>query len=136
MPTVNLYTPEDLADVKRVFESHDLGLDPKKYPLPDFDEVLIRSKIVTRTREGRFIGMAYTRALVETAIVMDPGAGTRKERMVALWALHEGTRRDLVEKGYDRAIAFVAPKPEGFVSILEGHGWRREEDRQTLYYNF
>jgi hypothetical protein len=136
MPRVSLYTPEDLADVERVFRSRDLGLDPSQYPLPDFRDPLIRSNIVVRTNDGKFIGQAYSRALVEVSLILDPTTGTNKERMKALWALHEGTRRDLQERGYDRAVAFLAPKPEGFQEILERHGWEPEKDRRTVTYNF
>src|SRR5208282_4959227 len=106
MPIVSLYQPSDLADIERVSRGRDFGLDPQKYPLPDFGDPLIRSNIVTRTRDGQFIGAAYTRAMVEVSLVFDSFAGTNVERMKALWALHEGTRRDLTEKGYDRAACF------------------------------
>lgn len=135
MPRVSLYTPADLADVERVFRNRDLGLDSAKYPLPDFSDPLIRSNIVVRTSDGEFIGQAYTRALVEVSLVFDP-VGSREERMKALWALHWGTMRDLQEKGYDRAVAFIAPKPEKFESVLKGHGWQPEEERKTLTFNF
>ncbi len=136
MPRVSLYTPDDLADVQRVFAELDLGVDPQKYPLPDFSNPLIRSNLVVRTKGGEFIGCAYTRALVETALVLDPKVASNRERMIALWALHEGTRRDLTEKGYDRAVALITPKPVGYTDILKAHGWEPEEERKTLFYNF
>jgi hypothetical protein len=133
---IDLYQEADLADVERVFKGLDLGVDPAKYPLPDFSNPLIRSKLVARTAAGEFVGLAYTRALVETALILDPKVGTNRKRMLALWALHEGTRRDLTEKGYDRAVALVTPKPVGYDAILERHGWKKETERQTFFYDF
>jgi hypothetical protein len=69
-------------------------------------------------------------------LVFDPWVATNKERMHALWALHYGTMRDLQDKGYDRAIAFLAPKPEGFGEILERHGWAEEKERRLFTFDF
>jgi|ERR1051326_9279043 hypothetical protein len=131
---INLYDPSDLQDIERVFGSLDLGLDPEKYPLPDFGDERIASKIVTRTNEGQFIGFAYTRSLVEVALILDPQAANRKERLKALWALHVGTKAALLEKGIDRAVCFIAPKPALYEGILNRHGWESETERKTLTY--
>ena len=131
-----MYQPGDLADIDAVFRARNLGLDPDVYPLPDFSDPIVRSNIVTRTDDGKFIACAYTRALVEVGLVFDPWVATNKERMHALWALHYGTMRDLQDKGYDRAIAFLAPKPEGFGEILERHGWAEEKERRLFTFDF
>jgi hypothetical protein len=130
------YTPADLADIMRVFESRDTGLSHERYPLPDFSDALLITKQVARTDSGEFIGCAFSRLLVETSLVLDDKAGSNRQRMHALWALHVSTRDELIDKGLDRAVAFVSPHIRGFENILERHGWQPEQERHTMTYSF
>jgi hypothetical protein len=131
---VSLYQPEDLADITRVFESRDLGVDPKKFPLPSFSDPLIRSKVVVRSSDGKFVACGFSRACIETGLVMD-GTASDEDRRVALFNLHAGILCDSKERGYDKAFAFITPKPAGWSKVMEKLGWQ-EETRKPYYWSF
>jgi hypothetical protein len=134
MLRVSLYQPDDLADIEKVFRSRDLGVDSNKYPLPDFSDPLVRSKVVVRS-DGKFVACGFSRACIETGLVFDPGVVDDADRRRALFALHYGILCDSKEKGYDKAFAFITPKPEGWSKVIEKLGWEPEE-RKPYVWNF
>ena len=122
---------KDLPIIQAVFESRKIGIDPKDSPLPDLSNPLILSKLVVVDDDDNFIAFAYARVTMEIGLVMEPKNTDQNGRRNALEALHATMKQELIAKGADSAMTFLAPVP-GFKELLKSYGW--EEPKQQLTY--
>jgi len=93
--------------------------------------------IARESREGksRILGAALLRLTAEAYLLLDPRAGTPRERWQWLLALHEAARRDAWQRGLEDVHAWLPPRiAEKFGRRLERLGWRRD-DSWTPYCN-
>ena len=82
------------------------------------------------SREGnsRILGVALLRLTAEAYLLLDPRAGTPRERWQWLLALHEGARRDAWQRGLEDVHAWLPPPiAQKFGRRLERLGWRRDD---------
>ena len=88
------------------------------------------SEISAADREGnsRIVGAALLRLTAEAYLLLDPGAGTPRERWQWLLALHEAARRDAWLRGLEDVHAWLPPRiAEKFGRRLQRLGWRRDD---------
>lgn len=81
-------------------------------------------------REGssRILGVALLRLTAEAYLLLDPRAGTPRERWQWLLALHEAARRDAWQRGLEDVHAWLPPPiAQKFGRRLERLGWRRDD---------
>jgi len=75
----------------------------------------------------KVIAAALLRLTAEAYLLLDPHAGTPRERWTALLALHEAARADARARGLDDAHAWLPPQvARAFGRRLERLGWFRE----------
>ena len=77
---------------------------------------------------NRILGAALLRLTAEAYLLLDPRAGTPRERWQWLLALHEAARRDAWQRGLEDAHAWLpAPIAQKFGRRIERLGWRRDD---------
>jgi hypothetical protein len=76
----------------------------------------------------RILGAAFLRLTAEAYLLLDPRAGTPRERWQWLLTLHEAARRDAWQRGLEDAHAWLPPPiAQKFGRRLERLGWRRDD---------
>lgn len=76
----------------------------------------------------RILGAAILRLTAEAYLLLDPCAGTPRERWQWLMALHEATRRDAWQRGLEDVHAWLPPPiAQKFGRRLERLGWVRDD---------
>jgi hypothetical protein len=76
----------------------------------------------------RILGAALLRLTAEAYLLLDPRAGTPRERWQWLLALHEAARRDAWQRGLEDVHAWLPPPiAQKFGRRLERLGWRRDD---------
>lgn len=79
-------------------------------------------------RHGRIFGAAFLRLTAEAYLLLDPRAGTPRERWQWLLALHEAARRDAWLRGLEDVHAWLPPPiAQKFGRRLACLGWRRDD---------
>lgn|SRR5215472_1743851 len=79
-------------------------------------------------RHGRILGAALLRLTTEAYLLLDPRAGTPRERWQWLLALHEAARRDAWQRGLEDVHAWLPPPIAAkFGRRLARLGWRRDD---------
>lgn len=77
---------------------------------------------------SRILGVALLRLTAEAYLLLDPRAGTPRERWQWLLALHEAARRDAWQRGLEDVHAWLPPPiAKKFGRRLERLGWRRDD---------
>lgn len=77
---------------------------------------------------GHVFGGALLRLTAEAYLLLDPRAGTPRERWQWILALHEATRRDAWQRGLEDVHAWLPPPiAQKFGRRLERIGWRRDD---------
>jgi hypothetical protein len=77
---------------------------------------------------NRVLGAALLRLTAEAYLLLDPRAGTPRERWQWLLTLHEAARRDAWQRGLEDAHAWLPPPiAQKFGRRLERLGWRRDD---------
>lgn len=80
------------------------------------------------TRSDRILGAALLRLTAEAYLLLDPRAGTPRERWQWLLALHEAARRDAWQRGLEDVHGWLPPPiAQRFGRRLERLGWRRDD---------
>ncbi len=77
---------------------------------------------------GKILGAALLRLTAEAYLLLDPRAGTPRERWQWLLALHEAARRDAWQRGLEDVHAWLPPPiAKKFGRRLERLGWLRDD---------
>jgi hypothetical protein len=133
----------------REYQEHDLdalhaihaaqGFD---YPLPDLRNPLFLTKLIltddaanicSDSSSGdpgsqQILGAAFLRLTAEAYLLLDPKAGSPRQRWQSLLALHEAARRDAWHRGLEDVHAWLPPPiAHKFGSHIERLGWVRDD---------
>jgi hypothetical protein len=132
------YTENDLDALRGIHAAQ--GFD---YALPDLRNPLFLTKLVLSTQtpgaaregnclpagaQGRILGAALLRLTAEAYLLLDPKAGTPRERWQWLLALHAAAERDAWQRGLEDVHAWLPPPiAQKFGRRLERLGWLRDD---------
>jgi len=144
---VRKYRESDLAQLRTIHAAQ--GFD---YTLPDLSNPLFVTKLVLvdddvagkfnpaiqrerepflgAAREGKceVFGAALLRLTAEAYLLLDPHAGTPRERWNWLLALHAATERDAWRRGLEDVHAWLPPPiARKFGKRIERLGWVRDD---------
>jgi hypothetical protein len=138
---VREYTEDDLDALRAIHAAQ--GFD---YALPDLSNPLFVTKLVladaagtkgkgagagssaVTDQSGRIIGAALLRLTAEAYLLLDPKAGTPRERWQWLLALHAAAERDAWHRGLEDVHAWLPPPiAKKFGKRIERLGWRRDD---------
>lgn len=131
------YTPSDLELLRRLHSAQGMP-----YAFPDLTNPLFLTKLVIErdspsadSREagdipiadGNLLGAVLLRLTSEAYFLLDPRAGTPRDRWQSLLMLHEAARQDAALRGLDDAHAWLPPQiANAFGRRLTRLGWFRE----------
>ncbi|MGB2642879.1 MAG: hypothetical protein WBG02_12125 [Candidatus Acidiferrum sp.] len=136
------YRESDLAALRAIHAAQ--GFD---YPLPDLRNPLFLTKLVITepesanetgavaanavaidTQRENIIGAALLRLTAEAYLLLDPNAGTPRDRWRWLLGLHAAAERDAWQRGLEDVHAWLPPAIAGkFGKRIESLGWRRDD---------
>jgi hypothetical protein len=127
---VREFTESDLDALRAIHAAQ--GFD---YAFPDLRNPLFVTRLVIAeeaepSQEGakeKIIGAALLRLTAEAYLLLDPKAGTPRERWQWLLALHAAAERDAWQRGLDDVHAWLPPPiAKKFGRRLERLGWLRD----------
>ncbi len=120
---IRQYTEADLEALRRMHQAQGFN-----YPFPtDLGDRIFLTKIVLEDGAGTPVMAALVRLTAEVYLLMDPGAGSPRERWDRLLALHAVAERDARARGLADAHAFLPPQVErAFGRRLRKLGWARD----------
>jgi len=131
------YQESDLAALRSIHATQ--GFD---YPLPDLSNPLFVTKLVLadgdetqQTKDGqlesgatKILGAALLRLTAEAYLLLDPRAGTPRERWQWLLALHAAAERDAWQRGLEDVHAWLPPPiAQKFGKRIQRLGWLRDD---------
>jgi hypothetical protein len=131
---VREYRESDLAHLRAIHATQ--GFD---YPLPDLRNPLFVTKLVLAhdehaspqadaTQDGDIVGAALLRLTAEAYLLLDPRAGTPRQRWQWLLELHAATERDAWQRGLQDVHAWLPPPiANKFGRHLTRLGWIRDD---------
>jgi hypothetical protein len=145
---VREYQERDLEALRAIHAAQ--GFD---YQLPDLSNPLFVTKLVltddnaeTRNEDrqlevgatsargnepegnGPILGAAFLRLTAEAYLLLDPRAGTPRERWQWLLALHAAAERDAWQRGLEDVHAWLPPSiSKRFGKRITRLGWRRDD---------
>jgi hypothetical protein len=127
---VREYTEQDFEALRAIHAAQ--GFD---YALPDLSNPLFVTKLVlaetpSSAGEGKYevVGAALLRLTAETYLLLDPHAGTPRERWSWLLALHAAAERDAWQRGLEDVHAWLPPPiTRKFGKRIERLGWVRDD---------
>jgi len=118
---IRAYTEADLEALRRM---HAASRMP--YAFPDLTNPLFVTRIVIE-RDAQIVAAALLRLTAEAYVLLDPAAGTPRDRWCALLLAHEAARGDANRRGLDDAHCWLPPPvASAFGRRLERLGWQRE----------
>ena len=100
------------------------------YEFPDLRHPLFLTKIVLTDGqpEERILGAALLRLTAEAYLLLDPAAGTPRERWQHLLALHAAAQQDAWAKGLEDVHAWLPPRiAKTFGKRIQRLGWIRDD---------
>jgi hypothetical protein len=130
---VREYRESDLAALQAIHAEQ--GFD---YPLPDLNNPLFVTKLVladeapAQQKENRqleagatkILGAALLRLTAEAYLLLDPSAGTPRDRWQSLLSLHAAAERDAWRRGLEDVHAWLPPPiAKKFGKRIERLGW-------------
>ena len=119
---VREYQESDLAQLQAIHAAQ--GFD---YKLPDLSNPLFVTKLVL-AKDDAIVGAALLRLTAEAYLLLDPRAGTPRQRWQWLLALHDATERDAWQRGLEDVHAWLPPPIAGkFGKRLARLGWQRDD---------
>ena len=119
------YETSDLEALKAIHARQGFG-----YAFPELGNPLFLTKLVLGREEGGkgIVGASLLRLTAEAYLLLDPEAGTPRERWQWLLGLHEATRRDALARGLEDVHAWLPPEIAGkFGKRLRKLGWVRDD---------
>ena len=144
---VREYRESDLEHLRAIHAAQ--GFD---YALPDLSNPLFVTKLVLtqgdvssrevahhsaeqsadvkadESADGAIVGAALLRLTAEAYLLLDPRAGTPRQRWQWLLALHAATERDAWQRGLEDAHAWLPPPiAKKFGKRLARLGWLRDD---------
>jgi hypothetical protein len=134
---VREYRESDLAALKQIHAAQKFP-----YPFPDLANPLFVTKIVltdddqnvapgfspASVGEGKIVGAALLRLTAEAYLLLDPQAGSPRQRWQSLLTLHEAARDEAWQRGLEDVHAWLPPAiAEKFGRRLGGLGWLRDD---------
>ena len=94
------------------------------YAFPDLRNPLFLSKLVVEDGAGRAVMVSLARLTCEIYLLMDPAAGTPRERFARIAALQRAGESDLRTRGLEDAHAWLPPRIAGrFGRRIAQLGW-------------
>jgi hypothetical protein len=119
---VREYQESDLAQLRAIHAAQ--GFD---YALPDLSNPLFVTKGILAD-DGNILGAALLRLTAEAYLLLDPRAGTPRERWQWLLALHDAAARDAWQRGLEDVHAWLPPPiAKKFGKRLARLGWIRDD---------
>src|SRR5262249_5759193 len=120
---VREYKESDLVQLEAIHASQ--GFD---YAFPDLSNPLFVTKQVLTDSDENILGAAFLRLTAETYLLLDPKAGSPRERWQSLLALHAATHRDAWHRGLEDVHAWLPPPiAKKFGRRLQRLGWMRDD---------
>ncbi len=120
---VREYTDSDLNALVAMHRAQ--GFD---YPFPDLRDPIFVSKLVLTDDAGAPVMAALARLTCEMYLLVDPQAGTPRERYARLLELHRTGAADLRAHGLHDAHAWLPPRiAKRFGRRLQQLGWLRDD---------
>ncbi len=126
---VRRYQESDLDALKGIH-----GAQNFPYPFPDLANPLFLTRIVVAEegqgtdREEKIRGAALLRLTAEAYLLLDPRAGTPRERWQWLLALHAAAERDAWQRGLEDVHAWLPPPiAKKFGKRIACLGWLRDD---------
>jgi hypothetical protein len=143
------YHEHDLADLRRIHAAQGFS-----YPFPDLANPLFMTKLVlakenpgrelradgtsslgaqtglepANSPAGRVLGAALLRLTAEAYLLLDPHAGTPRDRWQWLLALQAATESEAIRRGLEDAHAWLPPQIAAkFGKRLTRLGWLRDD---------
>jgi hypothetical protein len=120
------YKCEDLEELKRI---HAVQNFP--YAFPDLQNPLFLTKIVLaegNAQGEKISGAALLRLTAEAYLLLDPKAGTPKQRWQSLLLLHEAAHRDARHRGLEDVHAWLPPAiAKQFGRRMTQLAWQRDD---------
>ena len=119
---VREYQDSDLAQLRAIHAAQ--GFD---YTLPDLSNPLFVTKKVLAS-DGTLVGAAFLRLTAEAYLLLDPRAGTPRERWQWLLALHAAAEHDAWQRGLEDVHAWLPPPiAKKFGKRIAQLGWIRDD---------
>jgi hypothetical protein len=133
---IRQYRESDLAALRAIHAAQGFA-----YPLPDLSNPLFVTKLIlsdaykqnesdecAAAPQERIIGAALLRLTAEAYLLLDPKAGTPRERWRWLLQLHAATERDAWQRGLEDVHAWLPPPiARKFGKRIMQLGWNRDD---------
>jgi hypothetical protein len=125
------YEAGDLEGLRRIHAAQGFG-----YGFPDLRNPLFLTKLVLARDEGQnkpedgqgIVGAALLRVTAEAYLLLDPAAGSPRERWNWLLELQQATERDAWARGLEDVHAWLPPEiSRRFGKRLTRMGWVRDD---------
>lgn len=117
------YKESDLEALRRMHARQKFD-----YDFPSLADPLFLSKLVVEDAEGNPVMASLARLTCEMYLLLDPEAGTPRDRYDRLLALHATGERDLLVRGLEDAHAWIPPSiAKRFGRRLDAPGWIRDD---------
>jgi hypothetical protein len=131
---VREYHEKDLAALRAIHAAQGF-----EYALPDLGNPLFLTKLVLTEKDApprgaaevpgdKIIGAALLRLTAEAYLLLDPRAGTPRERWQWLLTLHAAAERDAWQRGLEDVHAWLPPSiAKKFGKRIARLGWLRDD---------
>lgn len=130
------YSPSDLDALRAIH-----GRQGFAYPFPDVSNPLFLTKVILAEdpenapgasamtgTAGNVVGAAFLRLTAEAYLLLDPRAGTPRQRWQWLLALHRAAQHDAWRRGLEDVHAWLPPPiASKFGRHIERLGWVRDD---------